>query len=365
MATQDIAEVARQLTDLELAVLLSLVAKEHCIIQTEDGLLNELQAELELIVSNIFGLNYTALDCSEDMALGDFAAGILMPCEKERSNMGSKRAPSEDGFRSQSRPSYFRSISRPRIPDSPLDERKIVNVVIAKHFNYASTQIQIQVLDVRWFQKTQSGEDTENDSAHSVETHIHSNRLLHCSQNFSNDHIFVSHLHTADDGFPNLEESSDWIADDRTPGSSSTLWRSGFRQASAKDPLISEMDIISVVKLSEKIIVSAEVKRYLHNIAIFLRLHRAVEGGVSARSTEHFDLLARCLAPLHSLDFVTPSLVKLAARKVYPHRIRVTTPEYERSMQYGSELQAVASFLDGIAPTDIIEDVLSSVEVPL
>ena len=73
----------------------------------------------------------------------------------------------------------------------------------------------------------------------------------------------------------------------------------------------------------------------------------------------------RCLAPLHQLDYVTPSIVALAARKIYPHRIVITAPENERSMQYGSQLAAVAALLDGVTPQQIIEEVIESVEAPL
>ena len=68
---------------------------------------------------------------------------------------------------------------------------------------------------------------------------------------------------------------------------------------------------------------------------------------------------------MHSLTYVTPSLVALAARKVYPHRIYVTSPQNERSMQYGSELAAVTAMLEGITPELIIDEVLTAVEVPL
>ena len=73
----------------------------------------------------------------------------------------------------------------------------------------------------------------------------------------------------------------------------------------------------------------------------------------------------RCLAPLHSLAFVTPALVALAAKKIYPHRIRIAAPEHERSMQYGSDLDVVASMLDGLTSEDIVDEVLSIVEAPL
>lgn len=75
--------------------------------------------------------------------------------------------------------------------------------------------------------------------------------------------------------------------------------------------------------------------------------------------------LLRCLAPLHQLEFVTPALVAMAARKIYPHRIEITTPENERSMQYGSDLAAVTALLKGVTAEQVIEEVLVAVEAPL
>jgi len=73
------------------------------------------------------------------------------------------------------------------------------------------------------------------------------------------------------------------------------------------------------------------------------------------------------MAPLHGLTFVTPSLVALAARKIYCHRIEIVKPEKERSMQYGSDLDAVRELLEGVGPEEVIEDVLGSsgAEAPL
>ena len=75
----------------------------------------------------------------------------------------------------------------------------------------------------------------------------------------------------------------------------------------------------------------------------------------------------RCLAPLHGLEYATPSLIALAARKIYLHRIEIVEPERERSLQWGSDLNAIQELLDGVGPEDVIEDVLGSsgVEPPL
>jgi len=111
--------------------------------------------------------------------------------------------------------------------------------------------------------------------------------------------------------------------------------------------------------------ISIDVKRYLHDILIFLRRHRAVAGGVTPLATKHFDLLARLLAPLHGLDFVTPSLVQLAARKIYRHRIAMISAQNERSLQYGSDLAAVEMLLKDVSPENVLDEVLDAIEVPL
>ena len=54
-------------------------------------------------------------------------------------------------------------------------------------------------------------------------------------------------------------------------------------------------EIKTLADLSREAGVSIEVKRYLHNILTFLRLHRAVGGGVSPRATQHFNLLVKCV----------------------------------------------------------------------
>ncbi len=97
------------------------------------------------------------------------------------------------------------------------------------------------------------------------------------------------------------------------------------------------------------------------NVVSFLRMHRAVAGGVSPAATKHLEQLTKSLAPLHGLDYATPALVVLAARKIYPARLRIVSPPEERSMQWGSELAAIEALLDGIGPEDVIEDVLGTV----
>lgn len=49
----------------------------------------------------------------------------------------------------------------------------------------------------------------------------------------------------------------------------------------------------TLISRSQAVTMTAEVNRYLQNLVVFLRLHRAVAGGVSARATKHFNLLVK------------------------------------------------------------------------
>lgn len=68
---------------------------------------------------------------------------------------------------------------------------------------------------------------------------------------------------------------------------------------------------------------------------------------------------------MHGMDYLTPSLVCLAAKKVYRHRIVVARPKDDRSLQYGSQIESVARLLEGVTADQIIDTVLLQVEVPL
>jgi hypothetical protein len=70
-------------------------------------------------------------------------------------------------------------------------------------------------------------------------------------------------------------------------------------------------------------------------------------------------IFSRLLAPIHGIDYLTPSIVALAARKVFRHRIVVAKPEDDRSLQYGSDLGAISQVLDNVTPDSILDGVLA------
>lgn len=91
----DLADIARQLSDLEVAILLSLVAREHCLIETTSHCINDLAKELALvcqcthdivIISNerqigstTFNYSYCILDCSSATSIDDIFNDVLTP----------------------------------------------------------------------------------------------------------------------------------------------------------------------------------------------------------------------------------------------------------------------------------------------
>ncbi|MCJ1275113.1 hypothetical protein MMC21_002913 [Puttea exsequens] len=245
------------------------------------------------------------------------------------------------------------------------DESRVPNIVFIKGLPAANEQIQIQALELLRTRRIFTHVSVHSAPKQFLIVFITANcdaKLTH----HLNDQIFISHTHDPEEGFQNLEEEWSEREEDDGASTSSVIHRKATEQSfPAQHPLFGAEDIRAIADQSDKVTITAEILAYLHNIIVFLRLNRAVRGGVSPRATEHFRLLVKCLAPLHGLDYVTPSLIPLAARKVYPHRIVITKPENERSMQYGSDLRAVAAMLEGIGPSDVVETVLEEVEMPL
>ncbi|MCJ1402297.1 hypothetical protein MMC11_005517 [Xylographa trunciseda] len=339
----------QDLTDVELALLLSLVANQHCIIETKEEALDALEEEIQMIVSNVFGLSAVVIQCTKDTTLEDFSSGILLSNQITDDHSSS--------------PKINRSGSSYRLEGLlPREDDRLPNVVVARNLGFATHQVQIQALEL-----LRTGRIFTHTAVYSVPKPflLVVLELASCTPlvKHLNDHIFLSHYHDPEDGFANIEEGSEWVEDDRA-SLSSVVHRSVTR-GPEKEPLFGLEEIQLLNDQSRSSTVSVEVKRYLHDILTFLRRHRAVASGITPLATKHFELLARSLAPLHDIDFVTPSLVQLAARKVYRHRIIIVAPEDERSMQYGSDMAAVSALLEGLTPEKVIEEVLVSIEAPL
>lgn len=376
-----------ELNDIELAGLLSLIAREHCLISTPTDAVDDLTDELRLIAARTFGLTSTVVQCHAHTTLDDFANAILLvppprassPTNTRSNSPFHSRHPHHDPNPSSS---YFPSPSTPAAPKQP----QLANVVLAKHLDRAPLAVQIQALELirtrRIFTRT-SVQTAPKQFLVVAVLGAPSGGRAHVTPHL-NDFFYLAHWHDADaDGFDYLDDDgaadSSYADDDGASTMSSTSvvvkphHRSGgggkrtssFDGLSIRPPaVISEADIALLAQLSRQVAVDVDVARYQMNIVSFLRTHRAVGGGVTPTATKHFEQLMRSLAPLHGLDYVTPSLVGMAARKVYLHRIRIVRPERERSVQWGSEVEAVEAVLEGVGAEEVLEDVLGVVAVP-
>lgn len=313
------------------------------------------------------------LHCNNSTALEDFSDGILVDSKhSNRLDNGDMEISmdSDQPSRRHNVSAKCRSTS-PKQPiytkrlESQQDDRNIANVVLITGLSSASDNIQIQALELlrtkRMF--THTAVHTAPKTFLLVVLTSSSEPLLN---HHLRDHVFISHYHSQEDGFANLEEASEWIEDDRA-SVSSVIHRPPTPNSSDLGPphSFTQQEIRQLAELSGNISFTAEIKAYSQNIITFLRLHRAVGSGVSPRATQHLDNLVKYLAVIHGQTYVSPSLVALAVRKIYTHRVIITKPEAERSIQYGSDLKAVSAILQGFTSERVIEEVLQSVEAPI
>ncbi|CAG8981443.1 hypothetical protein HYALB_00013636 [Hymenoscyphus albidus] len=319
------------LSDLELAALICLVAKEHCIIDTEPDALDELVEELELVAAKVFGLSHAVIDCSEHTTLDDFAHAILSVDEnptRSNSPVLSRRDSRQDSYFLHA--PTFQPITRSPVSEGFGENKSIANVIIAKNLDEAPKQVQIQALELMRTKRIYTRTNVQNSPKRFLFIALLAGGQGPRLTKHLNDHMFISHFHDPEDGFPNLEERFD----DGNSNSSVVKKSPSLDAGSFLWPTITAEDIERLSELSENATVTVEVLAYQQNIIAFLRVHRAVAG---------------------------------ATRKIYPHRIHIVRPERERSMQWGSDVDTVAALLEGIGPEDVIEDVLgnSGVEAPL
>ncbi|KKP03580.1 hypothetical protein THAR02_04323 [Trichoderma harzianum] len=368
MADDDLLEKVHSLSDLELAVLLCLVNREHVLISTPPAAIDDLVQELQLIASKTYSLKSVVVNCHPSTTLEDFASALLLQPRQTPLNSAS---PAISPFTRND--SYFalNSLSNHR-SSTPLSPRtflspQIAHFVIAKNLDRAPRVVQIQALELlrtrRIFTRTSVQAAPKQfvfipvlGAASGGEAHV----TAHL-----NDFFSVAHWHNPEDGYVNLDEAESRNKDDDETASTESVVKKASNDTTPSTALISDIEISQLAKLSQEVQIDVDILRYQMNIISFLRMHRAVAGGITPAATKHLHQLVKSLAPLHKLDFVTPALIGLAVRKVYLHRIRITEPEKERSMQWGSQLEAVEALLEDVGPEEVMEEVLEMVTAPL
>jgi len=331
----------RQLGDLELAVLICLIAQEHCMFASERISNRDLRDELQHICSRTFGLQCVVVQCSAKTTVDEFSEAILVD------TLDDEEVPVQRSDLLQ-RPTMFSDVtsSRGRSPSrfgsNTLDTRRIADAIIAVDLDLAPESVQVQALELmrarRIFTRTALHTASKNFTMLSIVSKPGARLSLHL-----NDLFCMCHVHAEQDGLPYVD--ADVTKD--------------------LEIHISADDVGDLRSLAEDARFTPEIAAYLHNIVVFMRNNRFIMGGVTASATRQLRAIAKTLAPLHGLAYVPPSLVVLAVRKVYPHRLKLTTVQSERSLQWGSNPEAIRELLNGVTIDDAIEDVLASVETPL
>ena len=394
---------------------------------TKAGFVDDLANELALITSERFGLSYSILDLDDYDSIDCFGEAILeapaLPSTTPRTQLanvairaGSQAEPitsssrqSQQSHKPQHQPHKTHQ-SHPTILDQPLthepqsnssDNRIIKSIIIAKSFDQAPYAIQIQALELITAKRFLSHTTLHTTGKQFLFIPLLSTDHHHLIPHL-NDRLMFSHYHHPDDGFVNLEEldesslstpskaqsrSQSSTQPHRHPQSYSTTqpqsdsssqhhhqYQHQSQPSSEPNPssLFSNHDLTKIPPslltalqhYSSLTSLTPPIRRYIQDLITFIRLSRGVSSGITPRATQDFVTLTTLLAPIHGLSFVTPSIVSLAMRKIYPHRIVIAGMDRERSMQYGSEPGAVEKLLEGVTAEEVIEGVLGEVVCP-
>lgn len=330
----DYVSVVSDLSSTSLALVSSLVGANHFLVQAAPKDVAAAVRDLQDTASDTLGLACANVICTALTNPADFAEHVLVREERDVSG---------------------------------LDSARIANVVLAVGLDKASRDVQILALETMRAKRM-----TTKHGLHLTPKHFCLVAVCESSDGswpefktkHLNDRFWMSHAYQRDgegeDG--SLRSAAE---DDGSNMASNASTRSVVRRAPGLLAPLSETAVEEMQKKVSFVNATAEMRRYEHNIVTFMRLHRAVAGGISAISPRHIGHLTKVLAVMNDVDYVTPSLVSLAARKVLSHRIVLATPDNERSMQWGSDREAVKAALEGVTADTIVEDIVLTVPAPL
>ncbi|MBJ6763138.1 MoxR family ATPase [Myxococcaceae bacterium JPH2] len=145
-----------------------------------------------------------------------------------------------------------------------------------------------------------------------------------------------------DVGYPAPDEEDAILASVHRGFDSGDLARAGVSPAVTKEGLLAARAALSEVN------VEAPVLAYIRKLVAATRTSGRIRLGAGPRAGVHLLLAAKALAALRGRGFVTPDDVRFLAGPVLKHRL-LLSPDAE---------------LDGATPSDVLREVVQSVEVP-
>ncbi|KAK9329227.1 hypothetical protein V1520DRAFT_343975 [Lipomyces starkeyi] len=347
-------------TDLFVGLLASLVGRQHAIVTVDNDMyLDFTEKMILLIASNIFGFTTTSVMCAPGTTTEEFANSILITSESVPGSFSPLPSALFDKAAE-----YPWNGSRTDVNQQPgmltqqqrgfnSHGQRFSNLVVIRNLDQSSNYVQAQLLEILRTKKlvTSKGLFITPPSFLVIPLLSKGNMRLHLFP-YLLDHFFISHSYEPS----NVDESGTEFGKWTPPISLPPM---------TLQCLFSVKDIDALSSIATSVCISADIRRYMHDIMVFLRMHRAIRGGISARASRDFELLIRCLCPLHGIGFATPSIVVIAARKTYSHRITISSPEDDRSVLYGSETEALSKFIQHWTPDIVLDDVLDTVPVPM
>ncbi|KAK4632259.1 hypothetical protein CLAFUW4_02913 [Fulvia fulva] len=332
------------LGDLELALLVSMIAEEHCIVSTNTATTTSLSQELSFTCAQTFGVKPVVIECSPETTVDDFTNSMLIDLDELKDNIpGVRDGMDRPTFSVDFSPSRERSPGRfGSFAGDRLENKHIADVIIASGLDTAHDAVQLQALELLRSKRIFTRSAMHVAPKDMLFIAVLSRPQAKLCRHF-NDVFAMSHIHDDEDGHPHFDSQS-----------GKALSSAFFLE-----------DVKVLRQQMENVFLTAEMAQYLHNVVVFMRNSRYIKGGVTATATRQMRSISRALAPLHGIDYVPPSLVALAARKIYPHRLVLATHENEKSLLWGSDPRAVKELLEGVTVEDAIEAVLASIEAPL
>lgn len=156
------------------------------------------------VATKVFGLTNAIIDCTEHTSLDDFAHAIVS-VESTSARSNSPVRTRQDYFLHTP---AFQSASR-ATPAEIAENKTMANVIIAKNLDEAPRQVQIQALELmrtgRIYTRTAVQHTPKRFLFVAVLAGGEGPRLT----KHLNEHMFISHFHDPEDGFPNMEDLYD------------------------------------------------------------------------------------------------------------------------------------------------------------
>ena len=124
--------------------------------------------------------------------------------------------------------------------------------------------------------------------------------------------------------------------------------RKGKKEMDEVSPVMSIEQLLRYRELVKQVLIEDNIKMFIAQIVSKTRQNGSLYLGASPRASINIMNSAKSFAAMKGRDFVTPDDIKEIVPHVLKHRI-ILTPEKE---------------MEGKTSTDIIEEIISNVEVP-